>query len=114
VKISLAEWLVKLPLPATSKWPEGVWDIPALERGEMSLLLFTPRNRDYQTPHSQDELYIVMRGRGIFTLEGDRMEFETGDVLFVPAGKVHRFSEFSDDLVMWVVFWGPHLSTAAG
>jgi hypothetical protein len=25
----------------------------------------------------------------------------------VPAGVVHRFEDFSDDLAVWVVFYGP-------
>ena len=27
-----------------------------------------------------------------------------GDAIFVPAGTVHRFEDFTDDLVVWVVF----------
>jgi len=27
--------------------------------------------------------------------------------LFVHAGVEHRFEEFTNDLSMWVVFWGP-------
>jgi mannose-6-phosphate isomerase-like protein (cupin superfamily) len=107
MKISLAAVLAKLPLPATQKWPQGVWDVTALEHGTMSLVLFAPKHQDYQTPHSQDELCIVMRGKGTLLLEGKPIEFETGDVLFVPADKVHRFVDFSDDLMTWAVFWGP-------
>lgn len=108
MKISLANTLAKLPLPATREWPQGMWDVAALERGEMTLLLFAPRHEDYQTPHSQDEVYIVVRGSGTFLVEDEPFEFDTGDVLFVPARKPHRFIRFTDDLAMWVVFWGPH------
>jgi mannose-6-phosphate isomerase-like protein (cupin superfamily) len=107
VRVSLKETLDRLPLPATTKWPEGVWDAEALRHGTMSLLLFAPRGRDYQTPHDQDELYIVHRGSGVFTIDDTRVRFEEGDVLFAPAGKPHRFEKFSDDLTLWVVFWGP-------
>jgi mannose-6-phosphate isomerase-like protein (cupin superfamily) len=107
MKISLAETLRALPKPATAKWPEGVWDTDAFRHGTMSLLLFTPRGRDYQTPHEQDELYVVHRGTGEFVLDGERAAFGPGDVLFAAAGHEHRFERFSDDLVLWVVFWGP-------
>jgi mannose-6-phosphate isomerase-like protein (cupin superfamily) len=40
-------------------------------------------------------------------LDGGRAAFGPGDVLFAPAGREHRFEGFSDDLVLWVVFWGP-------
>ena len=108
MKISFDQQLSKLPSPATEKWPEGIWFNEAWRQGEMSLELYAPKNRDYQTPHSQDELYVVVRGRGTFQLETEQIEFAPGDVLIVPAGKVHRFSQFSGDFAAWVVFWGPH------
>ena len=37
----------KLPLPATDKWPEGVFDIEAFQHGSMSLILFAPEGKDY-------------------------------------------------------------------
>lgn len=106
MRIPLAEVLAKLPLPANERWPEGVWDIEAFAHGSMSVILFTPRGRDYQTFHNQDELYVVVKGSGSLLIEEARFRFSEGDVLFVPAGKVHRFEEFSDDLVTWAVFWG--------
>jgi mannose-6-phosphate isomerase-like protein (cupin superfamily) len=107
MKISLKETLAKLPLPATDKWPQGVWDVTAFQRGTLSLELFAPKGQDYQTPHAQDELYIVVRGGGTFLVEDEPFEFKPGDVLFVPARRDHRFIRFTDDLLLWVVFWGP-------
>ncbi len=107
MKICLADTLKQLPLPATDKWPEGVWDIEAFRHGSMSLVLFTPEGRDYQTPYEQDELYIVLSGSGVLNIEGDGLSFNDGDVLFVPAGKTHCFTEFSPGIKMWAVFWGP-------
>lgn len=108
MKISFAEYLAKLPLPANAKWPQGVWDIEAWIQGDLSLELFAPKNHDYQSPHSQDELYVIVRGSGAFELEDQHVEFAPGDILIVPAGKLHRFSKFSDDFAAWVLFWGPH------
>ena len=59
VKPTLAENLAKLPLPATEKWRDGVWDVEAFAHGTMSTILFAPRGTDYQTAHQQDELYFV-------------------------------------------------------
>jgi mannose-6-phosphate isomerase-like protein (cupin superfamily) len=107
MRISLQDMLAKLPLPATAKWPQGVWDAEALARGSMSLIVFAPVGKDYQTSHKQDELYIVHRGHGVLLVEEQRFPFVAGDVLFVPANALHRFVEFSDDFVTWAVFWGP-------
>lgn len=73
----------------------------------MSVVVFAPRGRDYQTSHDQDELYIVMKGSGILTIEGTPYSFMEGDVLFVPAHKQHRFAEFSEGFFTWAIFWGP-------
>jgi len=43
----------------------------------------------------------------VLLVEEERFPFVAGDVLFVPANALHRFVEFSDDLVTWAVFWGP-------
>jgi len=43
----------------------------------------------------------------MFVDGADRYSFAPGDVLFVPAGRSHHFEEFSDDLAVWVLFWGP-------
>jgi len=107
MRIELAPILKKLPLPATAKWPQGVWDYEAFSRGSMSVLLFTPRGTDHQTSHGQDELYVVLKGSGVLLVEGARHAFVEGDVLFVPAYRTHRFEQFTPDLVTWAIFWGP-------
>ena len=50
---------------------------------------------------------MVASGRGTFVHGGQRTEFGPGDLLFVPAGVVHRFEDFGDDLALWVIFYGP-------
>ena len=75
--------------------------------GSMRLLVYAPEGDDPQRPHDQDEIYVIQTGSGLFVNGNDRHEFGPGDALFVPAGVEHRFEEFSDDLSMWVVFWGP-------
>jgi mannose-6-phosphate isomerase-like protein (cupin superfamily) len=97
----------QLPLPATDRWPDGVWDVEGLNHGSMSVVLFAPQGRDYQSSHEQDELYIVLSGSGTLALETSQITFSRGDVLFVPARMHHHFESFSDDLVTWAVFWGP-------
>src|SRR5262245_24561834 len=59
------------------------------------------------TPHAQDEVYVVVSGRGILFHDGKRDRFESGDLLFVAAGTEHRFEDYSDDLAVWVIFYGP-------
>lgn len=78
-----------------------------LEHGSMELRWYAPKGEDPQTPHDQDEIYIVASGRGTFLRAGERFPFGPGDALFVQAGVEHRFVGFSEDFAVWVVFYGP-------
>jgi len=73
----------------------------------MVLELYAPRGIDEQQPHTRDELYVVVSGTGWFVNGESRHQFSPGDVLFAPAGTVHRFEDFTDDLKTWVIFYGP-------
>jgi mannose-6-phosphate isomerase-like protein (cupin superfamily) len=64
-----------------------------------------PPNR--QTPHEQDEIYVVVRGKGILCHDGKRHPFETGDSMFVAGETEHWFEDFTDDITVWVIFYGP-------
>lgn len=97
----------QLPLPATEKWKDGVCDVEAFRNGTMSLIYFAPEGKDYQTPHDQDELYIVIQGSGAIEIEGVAYPFEQGSAKFVAAGQHHRFLGELGELKMWAVFWGP-------
>lgn len=79
----------------------------SLKRGSLLVKLYAPRGHDPQSPHTQDELYVVVSGRGEFVNGDDRHPFGPGDVLFVPAGRPHRFENFTDDFQTWVIFYGP-------
>lgn len=87
--------------------PNGARFAEAFRHGSMSVELYAPRGADPQQPHRQDELYVVLSGTGTFFRNGERVPFGPGDVLFVPAGMVHRFEAFTDDFQAWVIFWGP-------
>ena len=77
------------------------------EHGTLSVEIYAPRGVDPQQPHTRDEAYIVVQGSGEFINGESRQAFMPGDFLFVPAGVEHRFINFTDDLVVWVIFYGP-------
>ena len=85
----------------------GVRFAKAMEHGSLVVEIYAPRGVDPQQPHTRDELYVVVSGVGEFVNGDERHGFAPGDVLFVPAGIVHRFENFTEDLVVWVVFYGP-------
>jgi len=79
---------------------------PVIKRGTLDICLsiLVPPNR--QTPHAQDELYVIVRGRGVLVHGDLREPFSAGDVLFVAAGEEHHYEEFSEDLALWRIFYG--------
>jgi mannose-6-phosphate isomerase-like protein (cupin superfamily) len=87
--------------------PDGGHSASLLQRGTLNLKLSLPVPPNRQTPHAQDELYLIIRGSGILYHDGKRDHFEAGDVMFVAAGVEHRFEDFTEDLSVWVVFYGP-------
>lgn len=87
--------------------PEGQRFAEIFKYASLSVEIYAPRGTDPQTPHTRDEAYIVVAGSGEFVFGDLRMQFAPGDFLFAPAGSAHRFENFTDDLVVWVIFYGP-------
>ncbi len=100
-RLTLAEAMAKIPTV------EGKRFASVFEHGSLQVEIYAPRGVDPQSPHDRDEIYVVVSGCGTFANGAVRTPFEVGDVLFAAAGEVHRFEDFSDDLVVWVFFYGP-------
>ena len=60
--------------------------------------------KDGQQPHSEDEIYVVVRGRGRLCTDDAEVEVGPGSVVYVPAQERHQFTEVSEDLSVVVVF----------
>ncbi|HLO00473.1 MAG TPA: cupin domain-containing protein [Pyrinomonadaceae bacterium] len=99
--IHLADARARIPGPA------GEHSVSVLQRGSLNLKLSLPVTPNRQTPHEQDEIYVIVQGRGFIFHDGKRDAFEAGDVMFIAAGIEHHFEDFSEDLAVWVVFYGP-------
>ena len=99
--VSLVEALQKGPPP------QGNLAVPIFAHGSLIVEMYTPKKLDPQKPHHRDEVYFVARGKGLFFDGTERLAVNTGSFIFVPAGQVHRFEEFSSDFAVWVAFYGP-------
>ena len=100
-KVTIEEAVARLP------GTQGERFVKVLEHGSLVVEIYAPRGHDPQKPHTRDEVYIVMQGSGLFLNGENRQPFGQGDLLFVPAGVEHRFENFTEDLVVWVIFYGP-------
>jgi mannose-6-phosphate isomerase-like protein (cupin superfamily) len=61
---------------------------------------------DPQSPHTEDELYYVVRGRARVTVGDDVRDVRPGSLVFVAATVPHRFHDITERLELVVVF-GP-------
>lgn len=77
------------------------------KHGSLLVEIYAPRGTDPQQPHARDEVYVVASGEGSFVSGEARHRVGPGQFLFAPAGVPHRFEDFTDDLIVWVMFYGP-------
>jgi mannose-6-phosphate isomerase-like protein (cupin superfamily) len=93
--------LARVPGPGGAAYAE------LFAHGTLSVEVYAPRGEDKQEPHTRDELYVVISGRGEFVYGERRAPFGAGDLIFVPAHLPHRFENFTVDFATWVAFYGP-------
>jgi mannose-6-phosphate isomerase-like protein (cupin superfamily) len=87
---------------SSSNWEEHL-TVPDLSCGTYSL---PAGGSDLQPPHTEDEIYLVTRGRATLWTPSGSAPMRPGDVAFVPAGEEHRFVDVVEDFAVVVVF-GP-------
>ena len=69
---------------------------------------------DDQSPHAEDEIYVVQSGRATLVTSSGAVEVGPGAVVFVPAGETHLFRVILEDLTLIVVFAPPYGSRGKG
>jgi mannose-6-phosphate isomerase-like protein (cupin superfamily) len=86
----------------------GTRYVEHLRRPDLSLGTYSlaAGAEDLQTPHTEDEIYVVTAGRARIVTPDGAADVGPGAVIFVPAGEEHRFVDVSEDLALLVVF-GP-------
>lgn len=98
--LRVADALKELPSP------EGKRFAPIFEHGSLAIEIYAPQGTDPQQPHTRDEVYFVASGCGEYVCGETRKSFGPTDLLFAAAGVIHRFENFTDDLAVWVLFYG--------
>lgn len=91
---------VKKRLEAGNGGYEVVHSSPGLEVGVYVLVAPEP---DTQQPHADDEVYVVLEGRGVLNVEGEEIPVVEGQAIFVPAGANHQFTGY-EGLSVLVIF----------
>jgi mannose-6-phosphate isomerase-like protein (cupin superfamily) len=88
------------PGEGPNHWVER-FRVPDLSVGTYSI---PAGGTDDQTPHHEDEIYVVVGGRAILRSDGATVAVQAGSVIYVPAGENHTFAQITEDLTLLVVF----------
>jgi mannose-6-phosphate isomerase-like protein (cupin superfamily) len=83
---------------------------PALSVG---LYVLDAGQPDFQSPHTEDEIYHVVEGRGQITVGSEVRTVGPGAVVYVGARVPHHFHDITERLTLLVVF-GPAEGSLAG
>ena len=78
--------------------------VPALSAG---VYVLAAGSIDPQSPHKEDEIYYVVRGRGRMKAGSEDQAATEGSIIFVAAGVEHRFYEITEELTVLVFFAPP-------
>lgn len=75
--------------------------VPAMSAG---IYVLPAGATDKQTPHQEDEIYYVVRGKARMRLGSEERSVSVGDVIFVEKKLDHRFFDIAEELVLLVIF----------
>lgn len=75
--------------------------VPALSAG---VYVLPVGGSDPQTRHAEDEVYYVVRGRGMLQVGGVDVPVSPESVVYVPARVAHRFHTITEELNVLVFF----------
>jgi len=75
--------------------------VPAMSAGLYALPI---DGVDQQTPHREDEVYQVLRGRATLQVDQAEIPVGPGSIVYVPAQAPHRFHSITEDLLVLVWF----------
>lgn len=72
----------------------------------VGIIRLHPGDNDTQEPHSVDEVYYVIEGKGFIKLNGKNQAIKDGTSIFVRAGTENRFFGNIQDLVIFYALGG--------
>jgi mannose-6-phosphate isomerase-like protein (cupin superfamily) len=77
------------------------WRVPAMSAG---VYVLAAGSTDTQSPHQQDEMYYVVRGRARMRAGSEDQLVKEGSVIFVAAEVDHLFHDIQEELTVLVFF----------
>ena len=81
--------------------------IPAMSAG---LYVLPAGGTDLQSPHQEDEMYYVIRGKASMKVADESQPVGAGSIILVEARVEHRFYDITEELAV-LVFFAPAETT---
>jgi mannose-6-phosphate isomerase-like protein (cupin superfamily) len=100
MQVFTLEKLLAEQAAAGTPWREFL-RVPSLSMGVYQL---KAGEVDRQQPHTEDEIYYIVRGRSQFRAGAEVRPVGPGTILFVGRLQEHRFFDISEDLTALVFF----------
>jgi mannose-6-phosphate isomerase-like protein (cupin superfamily) len=70
----------------------------------MGLYVLPVDGVDAQLPHTEDEVYYVVSGRGKILVAEESRDVQPGSIVYVAKNVAHRFHSIEEDLTLLVFF----------
>lgn len=70
----------------------------------MGLYVLPAGSRDPQQPHTEDEVYYVLSGRGQIQVGAEERAVQAGSIVYVAKTVPHRFHSITEELQVLVFF----------
>ncbi len=70
----------------------------------MGLYVLPAGGTDPQSPHTEDEVYYVVSGRGKVMVADEDRDVQSGSVIYVAKNVEHRFHSIKEELTLLVFF----------
>lgn len=80
-------------------------NVPALNCG---IYFLAAGSTDMQSPHDDDEVYLVLSGKARMRLDNAERAVGPGSLLYVGATTEHSFFEIEEDMTLLVIFANTH------
>ena len=73
----------------------------------MGLYVLPAGQADPQSPYTEDEIYVVVKGQGMVQVDGEDRPLKPGSIVYVGQEVAHHFHSITEELTLLVVFAPP-------
>lgn len=73
--------------------------------------------RSEQSPHRHEEseqAYVIVQGRGLMKIGGERLEVERGTLILIAPGEIHSIENVGDEPLVYVSATSPPFEIPSG